>query len=88
MVKTAFYRVREDGVNLVRTASTAGYMVRKDQTGELYEEAIDIEGIGYTYTETDIPILPDELTDSQALDIIMGRDAYGQDDGDEIPAED
>ena len=88
MIKTEFYRVREDGTNLIRTASTAGCMVRKDQTGELYEEAIDIEGIGYTYTETDIPIGSEELTDSQALDIIMGRYAYGQDDGDEIPAED
>ena len=73
MIHTDFYRVREDGVNLYRIYSDADKKIRKDQTGEIYIESIDIEGIGYTYTETDIPI-EDEITDSEALGIIMGRE--------------
>lgn len=32
------------------------YKIRQDQTGMLYDIAIDIEGTGYTYTKTNIPI--------------------------------
>ncbi|MEE1261482.1 hypothetical protein [Ruminococcus sp.] len=28
----------------------------QDQTGTLYDEAIDVEDAPYTYTETDIPV--------------------------------
>ena len=73
MVRTEFYRVREDGVNLYKTYSDANMMIRQDQTGTLYEEAIDIENRGYTYTETDTPIPSEEIPDEQALNIIMGR---------------
>lgn len=33
-----------------------GLQIRKVGTDEIYDEAIDVEGIGYTYTETDTPI--------------------------------
>ena len=81
MLHTDFYRVREDGVNLYRSYSDKGMMIRQDQTGALYEEAIDIENRGFTYTETDIPVSSEELTDSEALDILMGRDIDEQTDG-------
>ena len=45
----------EDGRLLIRTKSDHNMMVRQDQTGILYDEAIDIPN-HYTYTETDIPI--------------------------------
>ena len=32
------------------------FKIRQDQTGVLYDKAIDIENKGYTYTETDIPV--------------------------------
>ena len=60
MIKTEFYREREDGVILNRTYSDAGMMIRSDETGALYEDAIDPESMGRTYTETDIPIESDE----------------------------
>lgn len=88
MIHTDFYRVREDGVNLVRTYSDSNMMIRHDQTGNLYEEAIDVENIGHTYTETDIPIPSDEVSDSIALNIIMGREINGPDNGNDLPADD
>lgn len=52
MVITEAYRTRSDGVNLVRTYSDTGMkLVRND--GVVYDEAIDVENSGYTYTESD-----------------------------------
>ena len=52
MVKTEFFRTREDGVNLYRTYSDEGFMIERD--GVLYEEAIDPENSGRVYTETTV----------------------------------
>jgi len=57
----------------VHTYSDAGMKILQVETGIVYEDALDVPTSGYTYTETDIPIA-DELTDSEALRIIMGRD--------------
>lgn len=51
-----FYKTRKDGVNLVRTSSDAGVYIQKDGTDEVYAEAIDVEGHGFVYKETDIPV--------------------------------
>ena len=53
-IKTEFYRVREDGVTLVRTYSDINHYIERD--GVVYSEAIDPEHLGRVYTETDIPI--------------------------------
>lgn len=58
----------------VYTYSDAGMKILQVETGIVYEDALDVPDSGYTYTETDIPI-EDELSDSEALNIIMGRDA-------------
>lgn len=52
MIVKEFYRTREDGINLYRTASDAGYYIRKVGTDEIYSEAIDVETAPYTYEET------------------------------------
>lgn len=57
----------------VYTYSDAGMKILQVETGIVYEDALDMPESGYTYTETDIPI-EDELSDSEALNIIMGRD--------------
>ena len=44
---------RKDGVNLYRTYSDANKYIKKVGTNEEYSEAIDIEGAGYEYEETD-----------------------------------
>ena len=74
MIITEFYRVREDGVNLYKTYSDQGMMIHGGFPEGDYSESIDPEDSGRTYTETDIPVPSDELTDTEALNIIMGRD--------------
>ena len=81
MIINEFYTTRPDGVNLYRTYSDAGLYIRQEQTGAEYAEAIDVEGSGMTYVETDSPVV-EEISDSEALSIIMGRDADEPADGD------
>lgn len=67
-LKTEYHSTRADGVNLYRTYSDKRLMLQKVGTDELYSEAIDVEGAGYRYEETDIPIEggndPDEATEA------------------------
>ena len=56
MIKTEHYKTRADGIRLQRTYSDAGMQIRKVGTDEVYDEAIDVEGSGYSYEETDIPV--------------------------------
>lgn len=44
--------VRDEEGNLVPT----GFKIKQVETGELYDQAIDVEGAPYTYVETDQPI--------------------------------
>lgn len=53
MIVTEFYMTREDGVKLYRTYSDEGRVILQNETGNLYDEAIDVEGSEYTYTETE-----------------------------------
>ena len=53
MIIKEFLETREDGVNLYRTYSDKGVMLRQVETGILYSEPIDIEEAPYTYEETD-----------------------------------
>ena len=76
MIKTEFYRIREDGARLVRTASTDGFKILQNETGAVYDEAIDLENSAYTYTETDEKIDTDDVDNEEALTILLG----GRDD--------
>ena len=66
MIKTEFYKTREDGINLYITQSDSGFYIINDQTGGKYTSAVDVENIGYTYTETnekindDVEVIPEE----------------------------
>lgn len=63
---TEFYNLRKDGTLLVVTKTTNNCYIRQVETGNLYEEAIDIGyydsvskqyfASNYTYEETDIEI--------------------------------
>ena len=44
--------------NLIRTYSDANMKIRQNETGAIYDEAIDVTPVRYTYTETDEPIEP------------------------------
>ena len=56
MIIKEFYRARNDGVSLYRTYSDKSMLIHKIGTDEYYEEAIDIQGCGFLYEETDMPI--------------------------------
>ena len=83
---------RSDGVQLFRFAAPniknektgewwpPKFKIRQDQTGILYDEAIDVENAPYTYIETDIPIDIDPVPvdgeivqKAEAFDYLMGR---------------
>lgn len=89
------YTTRSDGVKLFRFAvpntktgdewDRPQFKIRQDQTGTLYDEAIDVEGAPYTYTETDIPAegepTPiDEVAGqkAEAYDYLTGRSATNE----------
>lgn len=65
-------RYSEDSV---RTYSDAGFKIMQDETGNIYEEAIDPVSMNRTYTETDIPLDEDEDREKieaiRILDIIL-----------------
>lgn len=57
MIKTEFYRTREDGIDLYRTYSDSNKYILQVETGIEYDEAIDVAdengNIRYTYEETE-----------------------------------
>ena len=66
MIVREFYRTRNDGVNLYRTYSDAGFtLIRND--GVEYDETIDVEDAPYTYTESGnkVEIMTDVPSDSE-----------------------
>ena len=65
MIVTEYYMTRTDGVVLNRTYSDRGMMIERD--GEKYEEAIDPEGSGRVYAETDYLIPDEEATEADYL---------------------
>ena len=80
MIQREFYTQRKDDVKLYRTYSDAGMMIRQNETGVEYAEAIDVESAPYTYTETETPIETPEMTTEErlqdaetALGIIFGE---------------
>lgn len=72
MIIKEFYREREDGTRLYRSYSDKDMMIRQIETGALYAEAIDVEGASYTYEETDTPANDVEVSDSDALKVLLG----------------
>ena len=69
MIQREFYTQRKDGVKLYRTYSDAGMMIRQNETGAEYAEAVDEADAPYTYTETETPIETPEMTDEEYLNM-------------------
>ena len=84
-VTGAYYTTRTDGVKLFRFAvpntktgdewDKPRFKIKQDQTGVLYDEAIDVENATYTYTETDIPAESD-IDPQPETDIQQKAEAY------------
>lgn len=75
---------QQGGWVLIKTYSDRGVMIRQDETGDLYAEAVDPDFANRTYTETNIPI--DDGDDEQEdtaehlLNIILGENDDGNSD--------
>ena len=67
MIQRELYTQLKDGVKLYRTYSDARMMIRQNETGVEYAEAIDVEDASYTYTETETPIETPEMTTEERL---------------------
>lgn len=59
--KEGFYKIRKDGVNLYKTYSDENFRIKQIETGNIYDEAIDVENANYTYIETEEKIRNDEI---------------------------
>lgn len=57
-IVTELFKTRKDGVNLFRTYSDLGMQILQVETGNVYDEAIDVEGAPYAYTEYEEPEEP------------------------------
>lgn len=69
MIVKEEYKTRADGVKLFRIYSDEGKQIIQNETGIVYDEAIDVENAPYTYTESDEDV---ELTAEEALAVILG----------------
>ena len=63
-----------NGRQYQRTYSDAGYLIERD--GAQYSEAVDPLDSGRTYTETDVPVETEPMTETEekamAYDILTG----------------
>lgn len=59
------YMIREDGVKLYQYKSENGVKIIQHPSGEIYIDAKDVETAEWTYTESDIPIEGEELSETE-----------------------
>lgn len=64
--------------NLIRHYSDTGMLIKQVETGNLYDEAIDVVPCRYSYEETDTPIQTDtEINPDEAVEavkILLGKE--------------
>ena len=58
MIQREFYLERQDGVKLYRTYSDEGLRIVQHPTEITYDEAVDVEGAEFTYTESGEKVEP------------------------------
>ena len=62
------------GNNRIRHYSDAGFRILQNEPGAVYDDAVDVLPCKYTYSETEELIESDEISDTEALNIIIGGD--------------
>lgn len=67
--------ITEDLGTVERRYSDMNVKIRQVETGTVWNDAVNEKPCPFTYEETEEPIDDEELDDSEALEIIMGRDA-------------
>ena len=66
MIVREFYRRRSDRKDLYRTYSDQNLKIKQVETGNIYNEAIDVRKSKFTYEETDIPV--EKIEDKEEKD--------------------
>jgi len=58
----------------VRHYSDSGFMIQQNETGNMYEDAVDAVPCRYTYSETNVPVPSEETIEdkAEAYDILTG----------------
>ena len=67
-IKTQYPYIDDNGEerdNLIKTYSDANMYIKQEETGNIYDAAVDVYPCRYTYTETDIPI---EIEEDEEID--------------------
>ena len=78
MIIREYYGSWDDGTKLYRTYSDRHKKILQVDTGEIYDEAVDVEWTNHTYVETEEDLDPDNegdggfLSPQNALDLIFG----------------
>ncbi len=70
MIVKVYHRTRADGVKLYKSYSDTGKRLRQNETGNVYEEAIDVEDAPYTYSEIPAEEAGDEATEADYLEAL------------------
>ena len=55
-IKKEFYVELADGTKLFRTFSDEGKQIIQNETGVIFDDAVDVEGATYTYFETETKV--------------------------------
>lgn len=64
MIKEDFFTINT--INFIKHYSDSGFKIRQVETGALYDEANDVVPCRYTYEETNIPIIEEEVENEQS----------------------
>lgn len=67
MIREEFFTI--GSTNFIKHYSDSGFKIRQIETGALYDEADDLVPCIYTYEETDIPIVQEEVEDGQSEEV-------------------
>lgn len=55
-IKKEFYVKLADGTKLFRTFSDEGKQIIQNETGVIFDDAVDVEGATFTYSETETKV--------------------------------
>ena len=80
MIRKELFKTRSDGVKLYRTYSDEDYRILQVETGQVFDEAIDVETSNYTYEETEekIGATKNVLINARFMEEIMKERSFSQ----------
>ena len=79
-IKTQYPYIDENGKereNLIKTYSDLGLYILQNETGEVYDEAVDVYPSKYTYSETEEYVEEDEEIDYRTAYNNLAQEVIG-----------